>query len=300
MELWIIATLSAATFQTVRFMVQKVLASGALSATGSTFARFAYAAPFAWLVLGGMLWVKGTGLPGLGPAFWGWTVVGGLGQILATVLVVLTFRERNFAVGITLKKTEVIQTALMGLVLLGEAIAPGGWLAIGIGLVGVLLLSRTPGDVGRVWAGLKSRAVVLGLGSGFFFAVSGVGYRAATLEVPSDDPLLRAAVSLVAVTLLQAGGMALWLRWREPGQLTAVWGARRVAVWLGVTSMCGTLSWFTAFTLQTAAYVYALGQVELILSLMASVLFFKETVSRRELVGIGFLTVSILALVLVT
>jgi drug/metabolite transporter (DMT)-like permease len=137
----------------------------------------------------------------------------------------------------------------MGLVLLGEAIAPGGWLAIGIGLVGVLLLSRTPGDVGRVWAGLKSRAVVLGLGSGFFFAVSGVGYRAATLEVPSDDPLLRAAVSLVAVTLLQAGGMALWLRWREPGQLTAVWGARRVAVWLGVTSMCGTLSWFTAFTL---------------------------------------------------
>jgi drug/metabolite transporter (DMT)-like permease len=63
--------------------------------------------------------------------------------------------------------------------------------------------------------------------------------------------------------------------------------------------MAGSLSWFIAFTLQTAAYVQALGQVELLFSLMASVLFFKESVSRRELGGIGFLGLSILVLVLV-
>ena len=44
--------------------------------------------------------------------------------------------------------------------------------------------------------------------------------------------------------------------------------------------MAGTMGWFTAFTLQKAAYVYALGQVELILSLAASVLFFRESVTR--------------------
>lgn len=292
-----IATLFAATVQTVRFMLHKVLAGGALSATGSTFARFAYAMPAAAVVLVAYLWATGAALPEPGPAFLGWAMVGGLGQILATVLVVLAFRERNFAVGITFKKTEVIQTALLGLVLLGEAISVWGWGAIGIGLAGVLLLSRTP-DAAGLWRGLRSRAVLLGVGSGFFFAVAGVGYRATTLSVPSTDPLLRAAVSLACVTVLQAGGMAVWLRLREPGQLRAVWAARGRAVWLGLTSMLGTMGWFTAFTLQKAAYVYALGQVELILSLAASVLFFHEKVTARELAGIGVLTVSIVVLVL--
>lgn len=298
MDLWIIATLSAATFQTVRFMLHKVLAGGALSATGSTFARFAYAMPAAAVVLAGYLWATGTDLPVPGANFLGWAVIGGLGQILATVLVVLCFRERNFAVGITFKKTEVILTALLGLVVLGEVISAAGWLAIGIGLVGVLMLSRTP-DAAGLWRGLTSRAVILGVGSGVFFAIAGIGYRATTLAVPSDDPVLRAAVSLVCVTLLQALSMAVWLRWREPGQLTAVWNARGKAIWLGLTSMAGSLSWFTAFTLQTAAYVYALGQVELILSLAASVLFFREKVTARELAGIAVLTVSIVVLVLV-
>ncbi|CUH75194.1 DMT family transporter [Tropicibacter naphthalenivorans] len=299
MELWIIATLAAASFQTVRFMLQKVLASGALTATGSTFARFAYAMPFAWVTLAGYLWVSGASLPRLNAGFWGWTVVGGAGQILATVLVVMTFATRNFAVGITLKKTEVIQTALLAFVVLGEAISLSGWAAIGLGLIGVLMLSRTPGDINALFAGLRSRAVVLGVGSGFFFAVAGVGYRAATLQVPSEDPLLRAAISVVGVTVLQALSLAAWLAWREPGQLRAVWAARKTAVWMGATSMAGTLGWFTAFTLQTAAYVYAVGQVELILSLAASVLFFKEKVSRLELMGIAVLTVSIVALILV-
>ena len=298
MEPWIIATLSAAAFQTVRFMLQKVLAGGRLSATGSTFARFAYASPAGLAVLAGYLAFSGAGVPSVSPGFWGWAAFGGLGQILATVLVVLAFRERNFAVGITLKKTEVIQTALLGLLLLGEGVSAAGWLGIGVGLVGVLLLSRTPGIEGSAWQHLRSRVVLLGLGSGFFFAVAGVGYRAATLSVISEDPLLRAALSLVCITTGQALGMALWLRWREPGEIARAWAARRTAVWLGVTSAAGTLSWFTAFTLQTAAYVYAVGQVELIFSLAASVLWFRESVTRRELAGIAVLTLSVVTLVL--
>ncbi|MDA7425216.1 DMT family transporter [Thalassococcus lentus] len=298
MELWIIATVAAALFQTVRFMVQKVLATGTLSATGSTFARFAYAQPGAWLLLIVYLWWTGATFPSLEWKFWLWGLAGGVGQILATVLVMLLFRQRNFAVGITLKKTEVIQTAFVGMVLLGENTSFGGWAAISIGLIAVLLLSKTPGSGGTQWQQIGSKAVVLGLASGFFFAISGVGYRAASLSVDSADPLLRAVVTLGFVNLMQSLIMIPWLRWREPGQLGAVWGARRTAIWLGITSMLGSLGWFTAFTLQKAAYVFALGQVELIFSLMASVLFFKESVSRRELAGIGLLTASILLLVL--
>ena len=93
-------------------MLQKVLAGGRLSAVGSTFARFAYASPAGLVVLGLVPWTRGQALPQIMPAFWGWALFGGLGQILATVFVVMTFRTRNFAVGITLKKTEVILTAL--------------------------------------------------------------------------------------------------------------------------------------------------------------------------------------------
>ncbi|MCC1492245.1 DMT family transporter [Cognatishimia sp. F0-27] len=297
MDLWIVATLAAALFQTFRFMLQKVLASGPLSATGSTFARFAYAIPGAVLVLAGYLWATGTLVPTVGSAFWGWAYLGGVSQILATVLVVLLFKSRNFAVGITLKKTEVIQTALLGLVLLGETITPGGWLAIGLGLAGVLMLSQTPGLVDDIWQALRSRAVLLGVASGFFFAISGIGYRAASLTVDSVDPLLRAGVTLLSVNVMQVLTLWPWLVWREPGQVVAVWRARKTAIWLGVTSMLGSLGWFTAFTLQTAAYVFALGQVELIFSLIASVVFFKETVTRREVTGIAILAASILLLV---
>jgi drug/metabolite transporter (DMT)-like permease len=93
--------------------------------------------------------------------------------------------------------------------------------------------------------------------------------------------------------------MALWLRWFEPGQISAVWAARRSAAWIGLTSMVGSFCWFTAFTLQNVAYVNALGQIELIFSLIASVFFFKERITKKELAGLGFLTISILGLILV-
>jgi drug/metabolite transporter (DMT)-like permease len=118
-----------------------------------------------------------------------------------------------------------------------------------------------------------------------------------TLEVPSEDPLLRAVVSLFLASSMQALILAVWLWWREPGQIRAAWQARGTAVWLGITSCGGTMGWFTAFTLQKAAYVYALGQIELVFSLMASVLFFREKITRREGVGIAVLGVSILLLV---
>ncbi|SNR64757.1 DMT family transporter [Puniceibacterium sediminis] len=299
MDLWITVTLFAAFFQTVRFMLHKVLNMGGLSTTGSTFARFAFAAPGAVVIVGFYLWFRGIAPPALGGAFWGYAMAGALGQILATMCVVALFRQRNFAVGITFKKTEVIQTALVAAVILGESISTGGWIAIAIGLAGVLLLSDA-GQIGvAFWRRLGNRAVVMGLASGFFFAISAVGYRAASLQIDQTDPLVRAGVTLVCVTMAQSIAMALWLRLREPGQITAVWAARGMAVWLGLTSMAGSLCWFTAYTLQHAAYVQALGQVELMFSLMASVLFFRERLSRRELLGIACLTLSVLALILV-
>lgn len=297
MSLWIPITLAAAVFQTIRFMLQKSLSTTHLSAVGATFARFAYSAPLILLTLAGYLAISDTALPIPGAAFWVYAMAGGISQILATICVVMLFKQRNFAVGITFKKTEVIQTALLGVIVLGEGISLGGFAAIFIGLIAVLILSKTPGSSGAWWTHLTNRASVLGLGSGVLFAISAVGYRGATLQFGDLEPALRAGLTLGFVVSFQAVVMAGWLLWKDRDELRAVWATRRVAVFVGLTSMGGSFCWFYAFTLQNAAYVKALGQVELMLSLLASVLFFREKISRRELTGMALLGLSIVVLV---
>nr|WP_170538628.1 EamA family transporter [Ruegeria arenilitoris] len=297
MSLWIPVTLAAATFQTVRFMLQKSLSSVKLSATGATFARFAYSMPLVLLGLVGAMCLSGLPLPTLPPLFWLYAAIGGLSQILATICVVALFKQRNFAVGITFKKTEVIQTAIVGFVVLGDRVSTGAFAAILLGLLAVLLLSKTPGGSGAWWRHLTNRASQLGLGSGVLFAFSAVSYRGASLQLGDGEAWFRALVTLAVVVSIQFLSMALWLVWRDRAELRAVWDTRRTGIFVGLTSLGGSFCWFWAFSLQNAAYVKALGQVELIFSLMASVLVFRETVTRREIAGMVLLGLSILILV---
>lgn len=297
MSLWIPVTLAAATFQTVRFMLQKSLSSVKLSATGATFARFAYSMPLVLLGLVVAMRLSGLPLPALPPLFWLYAAIGGLSQILATIFVVALFKQRNFAVGITFKKTEVIQTAIVGFVVLGDRVSTGAFGAILLGLLAVLLLSKTPGGSGAWWRHLTNRASQLGLGSGVLFAFSAVSYRGASLQLGDGEAWFRALVTLAVVVSIQFLSMALWLVWRDRAELRAVWDTRRTGIFVGLTSLGGSFCWFWAFSLQNAAYVKALGQVELIFSLMASVLVFRETVTRREIAGMVLLGLSILILV---
>lgn len=299
---WILISIAAAAFQTLRFMLQKLLADGTLSAGGATLARFLYSMPF--VVTAALVYIRlgGQGVPPLGRAFVPFALLGALAQVLATWCVVALFAQRNFAVGITFKKTETMLAALVGFVVLGDRVSPGGLMAILLGLIGVLILSDKNGQAGqesaRGLARFMTRSAGLGLLSGALFAVSAVTYRGATLEVASDDPLMRSLISLALVTTSQAIGMVLWLLWREPGQMTRVLASWRTSVWMGLAGLGGSLGWFTAFTLMNAAYVFAVGQVEVIFSILASVLFFKERITRREGAGIALISVSVLSLVL--
>ena len=299
MTLWIPVTLAAAFFQTLRFMLQRQLALSTLSAGGATFARFVYSAPLVLLLAAIYLETTGQALPALPAQFWMYGAIGGFAQVTATICVVLLFKARNFAVGITFKKTEVIQAVVFGFLVLNDSVSLAGLLAICFGLVGVLLLSRAPDQDGFELRRLFNRAALLGLASGMLFAVSAVCYRGASLSLEMSDPIARAAITLGSVTTLQMIGMAIWLRFREAGQLAAVWQARRVAVFVGLMSMAGSFCWFLAFTLQNAAYVKAVGQIELLLSALVSVLIFGERIALREWAGMGFLLISVTALVLV-
>lgn len=290
MELWVLFAIAAAAAQTVRFAVQKILAGGQLSPAAATWARFLYSAPLVAVLV--VLYAAATSqtLPTPGPGFWVYALLGGLFQIFATICTVWLFRLRAFAVGITFKKTEVMLTVLAGLVVLGDTVSLTGVAAIALGFVGVLLLSDPPEG-----GSLINKAAGIGLLSGVFFALSAVTYRGATLAMSTNDPILTGGGTLAIVTAWQTLALGLWLWWREPGQISATFRTWRTSGLVGIFSLLGSWSWFAAFSLMNAAYVFAVGQIELIFSLLVGTFWFRERLRSRELLGMAILTISILA-----
>ncbi len=296
-EAWVVVALAAAAVQTARFALQKTLRGTGLSSGGATFARFVFAAPIALALTAAWLTWRGEPLPALSPRFWVFVVLGGASQVIATMATVQLFTERNFAVGVAFTKTETLLVVLLSLVLLGEPVAPAALAAILVGVAGVMLLSWRTGG-GRL--ALFNRASGLGLIAGALFGLSAIGYRGATLEIAADSAFVRAVITLAAVTTVQSLAMAAYLRAAQPGEITRVARRWRVTALVGVTGMLGSLGWFVAFALQNAAYVRALGQIELVFSLLVSWFVFRDRSTTREVAGMTLLLVSIVALILVT
>lgn len=297
MPIWIIASVVAAFAQNLRFMLQKRLKSNELSTAGATFARFLFSAPLVAVGLVAYVRLTGASVPDLSAKFWTYAMIGGLGQILATACIVALFAERNFAVGTTFAKSEVMMTVLMGMIVLGEAVSLRGFIAISFGFVAVMILAMPPEGV----MGLRrmfNRAAGLGVLSGLLFSVASIGYRGASLTIDAADPFLRSGITLSAVTAGQTFAMAAWLFWTDRGEIMRVVRSWRLSMPMGVASMIGSFGWFTAFTLQNAAYVKAVGQIELIFSYLTSILVFRETPTRRETGAIALLCASILMFVL--
>lgn len=299
MTLWIPATLFAALVQAVRFSLQKRLRGLGLSSGGATFSRFLVAAPLAALATAVLIARSGQGMPALDARFWAFVLAGGISQIIATLCTVALFSERSFAVGIAFTKTETVQVALFSGLILGDHISAWGFVAIFLGIAGVILLSRPPKPAGGVRGSVVNRGTGLGLLAGALFGASSIGYRGATLEIARDDVLLRAALALACVTAFQTVAMAAWLRWREPGEIGRVLHAWRATSLVGVMGVLGSFGWFIAFTLQNAAYVRSVGQIDVVFSYLISIFVFRERVRPVELVGIVLLTLGILMIVLV-
>ncbi|MGV8987916.1 MAG: EamA family transporter [Cypionkella sp.] len=295
MHLFIPITLIAAALQTARFSLQKQLKTLGLSTLSATAARFVTASPLAIMLAAIIMVWRGYGWPSLAASFWPVAAAGGVAQIAATFFTVSLFSQRSFAVGIAFTKTEVLQVALFSALFLGERVSGGGLASILLGVLGVLILTRPVGG----WKGdFLDKATLLGLAAGALFGVASVGYRAATLAVGNDDAFFRAVFSLAAVTTMQTLVLLPWLIWRDRGEVARIAAARRPAFWAGVTGMLASLCWFWAFALMNAAYVRAIGQVELVFTLAVSTYVFRERPRKRELFGIALLALSIIGIVL--
>ncbi|WP_169545918.1 DMT family transporter [Sneathiella aquimaris] len=299
MEAWILITVCAAFFQNIRTALQKYL-KGRLSTGGATYVRFIFGFPFALVYI--VFLVKGSGytLPTVNVEFTAYVIIGGLAQIIATALLVALFSLKNFAVGTTYSKTETVQAAIFGLVLLGDALSTAAVIAITISFVGIILISASGAHLTakEVLLGWTGKPALYGLLSGGFFGVSAVAYRAGALALSGEDAFISAAMTLVCVLGFQTVVMTVYLVFFEKGQLQAVMKAWKVAIWVGVTGMAGSVGWFTAMAMQNAAYVRAVGQIELVFTFIISYFYFKEKTNKVEAAGILLIVFGILIFVL--
>src|ERR1700730_1022294 len=195
---WALFTVIAAFSQTVRNAAQRQL-TATLGTVGATHVRFLFGFPFALLFLAGVLIGSGADLPRPGWTYWPWVIDGALAQVAATALMLAAMNERSFVVTIAYIKTEPVQVALFGLVLLGDAVTPWLALAILVATIGVVLMSLKPGA-----AAGGMRPTLSGLAAGAMFGLSAIGFRGAILSLGLPSFLLAATFPLVIGVLLQS------------------------------------------------------------------------------------------------
>lgn len=300
METWVLITVAAAFLQNVRSALQKHL-KGVMGTTGATFVRFGFGLPFAALFVGLLAFGMGYRVPAPTPAFLGWVTLAAATQIAAQALLIQMFSHRNFTVGTAYSRTEPAQAALFGLIFLGDKVGPGTLLAIAISLVGVMLISvaRTDAGAAALVRSVFSRTAALGLASGAAFGVAAVSYRAASLSLGGPNFMMQAAVTLLAAITVQTVAMLLWMVLRNPGELKRIRAAWKISALVGMAGATASFGWFMAMTLQTAAAVKALAQVEMIFTFASSVLVFREHVNKLEISGCILIVAGIVVLLLV-
>lgn len=299
--IWLPVTFAAALFQTWRTALQQKLRH-LLSVNGAGFVRFLYGTPTALLLLIGGLLVTGAPLPAPNPRFLLACIAGGLAQILGTNLLIMAFGFRNFAVGTAYSKTDAVQSAIVALVVLHEVLRPLAWIGIGVGLGGVLTLSLArrgfrPRDMA---AATIQPAALCGLGAGFLFALTTVFIKIANQSLAGPSLVVRALLVLVVTNALQTVIQGGWLAWREPDELRKAFATWRTSSWAGTLSACGSACWFTAFALTDVAVVRAVGQVEIVFTLLFSRFYLRETLRPGDVSGLVLVVAGVVLIVLGT
>ncbi|WP_321576566.1 DMT family transporter [Sphingomonas sp. IC4-52] len=284
---WIPATMLAGLLQAWRTAVQQRLRAQ-LSINGAGIVRYVYGLPVVLLVLGAYLWTTGATLPSADATFLALAAVAAIAQLLATNLLIMAFGYRNFVVGTAFSKTETVQAALFGWLILGERITALVGLAVTLGMAGVLTLALGGRNLsGRdVLRALGQPAALCGLASGGLFAITAVFIRRAALHLDPGAPLLAALVTLVTVILIQALSLGMWVAVREPATLLGVARTWRTSAQVGVLAGMGSICLFCGLAIAPVALVRIVAQVEVVFTLAFAALYLREPFHRFEAAGL--------------
>jgi len=279
---WVPITLAAATFQILRTSRQHQL-RGVLSTTAAGYVRFLYGAPIAVAASVVLFVAVGRDVPAVPGAFWPVIAASGVAQILGTVALLASFKVRDFAVGTVYSKSEVLILAALGAIGLGAALEPAGWIGAILVTVGVVSLA-THGSI-RGLLNAADPAALLGLVAGGLFGLTAIGIGEAADRLGGGSTFDRAMLTLTVMLVIQALVNTAWFAVTNPAEIVSTVRAWRPALAVGVLSMCGSLGWAWAFTLESAAKVRTLGQIELVIAFLVARFVLHERHTRADYIG---------------
>jgi drug/metabolite transporter (DMT)-like permease len=290
---WILFTLMAAFSQAWRNAFQKQL-SITVDSYGVTLARFIFAFPIAGLYL---FYLNQHYAPieaiHFNSKYLVFVVVAALSQILATILMVQLFKQKNYAIGVGLAKSEAILAAIIGVAVLSEQHSALAWFGIFLGGFAVFLLSK--GGAGNTQFSLKT--LLIGVGSGLCFAITSLLVRQSSLQLENLPVLNRAAWVLFTITGIQCVILFTFLALFRPQTLLKLWNNLNLVFRISLTSCIASIGWFSAMSMQSVAIVTTLGQIEVLFSLLISVYFFKEKLVSTDHWGlVGVVAAAILVI----
>lgn len=299
METWILITIGAAFVQNIRSGLQKHL-RGKMGTAGATFVRFGFGVPFAFLFLALALFGTNAQIPALNGNFAFWIVLAAIAQILAQVLLIALFTQRNFAVGSAYIRVEPILAAGFGIAILAETPSLPVVVAVLISVVGVLLITMARTNVG-IWSlatALSKREAQLGLGSAAIFGFAAVAYRAASLSLGGPNYLVQGGVTLCVAIVLQTFLVAGWIYLRDRADFANIAATWKTGLAVGFVGALASFGWFTAMTLEQAAAVKAVAQIEMLFAFATTYFVFKEHMNIREVVGCLLIVAGVVVLML--
>lgn len=286
--LWVPITLFAAAAQTVRNTAQRTL-TDEVGPWSATLVRFLFGLPLTivWVLLLYGLPGSTALLPPFSLPYLGWIGMGAFFQIFATAALLRAMQERNFAVAVTLSKTEVLQVALFGVVLLHELPTAMAVLAMLVATLGVLALSLPRQGQLLSWRAWCSKSALYGLLAGAGFAISTIGFRGGALALGDVSPWVSGAWGVLIAQSLQSLGMGGWVAAR--GGLGPIFRAWRISLLAGSMGAAASLAWFTAYAMHTVADVRTLGMIEVVFSYLVSRRVLRERLTRAEQVGMALM-----------
>ena len=292
--LWILCTVLAAAAQTARNAMQSGL-TRSLGVLGATQVRFVFGLPFALLLLAVAALATQSALPDVSPRFLLFTTAGAVMQILATALLLRAMHGGSFTVATALSKTEAVQIAVFGLVILGDELTLLRSVAIALATVGVLLTATKRGEK---WTAAGLGPVLLGVASGGCFALAAVGFRGGILALEDGGYWLRATFTLTWSLGIQALLLGLWMLAMAREALFGSFRLWRQSVPAGLMGALASQFWFLGFALTSAANVRTLGLVEVLFAYGVGHHVMRQRVAPRTLAGMLLIVAGVALLVM--
>jgi uncharacterized membrane protein len=263
--MWWLFSLASALAQVGRNAVMKDLGHS-LDEYINVWGRFFFLLPFALIAS------LAAGFPSVGPEYWLYSVLAGMVQVISTLLLSKAFKYGEISVTVTIWKLQVVVVAILGVIFLREDITLTGFAGILVSLFGIYLL-----NVQRSRLSLTEPILVLFREKGMRYALLAALTVAPTILLFKKTAQISDPYFSTLTNYIFAAVMILPLVIRKSAkQIASVPRYLNRFLAMGAFAAAATILGNFGYIRSAAAYVEAVKQVEIPVTLAVGILFFKE------------------------